>query len=605
MALAPFFDKAALAAAAVLQGFDRERFAAKLATECVAIAFDDAAVSSSEGRTTLTLAVNLLARLYPGLIVTARGPAAEDYRPTIEALARAINPVIDLGEDVPRSPGARTVTLVVGVTAAAHFGFDADATAIYIGSHGWDAHVSTSGPVGNGPSALPFGAAAAACRGAANVFRHVFRAQLPSSGLDHALTLSTLSLTTRLNSDAGGTESSSNTLIADIGTVDIGGVVQVGTGAVGQGFLWTLVRVPKLEGTLDLVDAEAVDDTNPQRYVLTTVDDVGAGKVTLAASLLPRTADQRTLPFQGGHAEMTSGPEASDGARIVRDVPPAQRASLSLVPHPVRWGKYLASRPQPWRLARVVVTLDSARDRIAVQAALPRWIANAWTQPGDLGLSRHAGFGATACLACLYLPTGAVMNEDARIAREVGLQDLMLVRRLLATNAPVDDAILTQIATGLGVHVDRLLAFRGRPLRAFHSEAVCGGVVMRLQAEQRHSDIAQAAGALSVDAARQSAGGQPQDRAVMVPMAFQSVMAGVLLAAALVADAAGHPAPTAGQKAVLNLLRPVTARLLVPVARHASGKCLCQDADYLDAYNGQWGTEACRAAPSHECVPND
>jgi hypothetical protein len=79
----------------------------------------------------------------------------------------------------------------------------------------------------------------------------------------------------------------------------------------------------------------------------------------------------------------------------------------------------------------------------------------------------------------------------------------------------------------------------------------------------------------------------------------------VLLAAALVADAAGHPAPTAGQKAVLNLLRPVTARLLVPVARHASGKCLCQDADYLDAYNGQWGTEACRAAPSHECVPND
>jgi hypothetical protein len=33
--------------------------------------------------------------------------------------------------------------------------------------------------------------------------------------------------------------------------------------------------------------------------------------------------------------------------------------------------------------------VDSARDRRAVQAALPGWAMNAWTQPGDLGALRR------------------------------------------------------------------------------------------------------------------------------------------------------------------------------------------------------------------------
>lgn len=232
----------------------------------------------------------------------------------------------------------------------------------------------------------------------------------------------------------------------------------------------------------------------------------------------------------------------------------------------------------------MLVALDSARDRIAVQAALPRWIANAWTQPGDLGLSRHAAFGQSSCLACLYMPTttGAI-NEDILVAEAVGLVGKhMMVRHLLATGAPVDDEVIAQMAAGLGVPVERLLAFRGRPLRAFYSEAVCGGVVLRLQSVQREQhpqgethDVA-------------PGHGQPRDRAAMVPMAFQSVLAGVLLAAAAVAEAACLPAPPAGQKAVLNLLRPIGARLLVPVARHSSGKCLCQDLDYQSAFAAQW-----------------
>lgn len=594
MALAPFFDKTALAAAAVLHGFEREHFAATLERQRIGLAFDTAAAESFEGRTTLLLWVNLTARLYPKLALLATGTAATIYRDVLESAARDVNPNIEfVGEIATESAttastaaamsadhsgaevcGLEPVVLVVGDTEAAAFAVEPGTTVLYVGSDGWEARLSTSQPVGSGATMLPFGAAAAACLGAANVFRHVFRAQLADAALDDALTFSTLSLMSRVGVDpvrGAKLDAHSGELPED---VDLGEAVLVGAGAVGQGALWTLARVRCLRGRLHVVDREVVDASNPQRYVLAASADAGTSKVALAHELF--------RPAGSG----------------LRAVSPTERSGLAVVPHAMRWGEFLASRPQPWRLPRVLVALDSARDRIAVQAALPRWIANAWTQPGDLGLSRHGALGAKACLACLYLPLSASpAHEDVLVADAVGLStDLMLVRHLLATNAPVDDAVIMRMAAGLGVPVEPLLPFRGRPLRAFYSEAVCGGIVLRLQSHEqaRRSGEHEAA---STDRADPSAShqpvlsnGQPRDRAAMVPMAFQSVLAGVLLAATAVADAAGLPVPPLGQKAVLNLLRPITARLLVPLARHGSGKCLCQDVDYLAAFDAQWST---------------
>lgn len=576
MALAPFFDKTALAAAAVLQGFDRERFRAALEAQPIVLAFDDAATQSTEGRTTLTLAVNLAARLYPTLVLIARGADASAMRPELEAIARAVNPNIALEATMPAATErmeTAAVVLIVGETVARTFGFVDTATTIYIGSCGWDARVSTAVPVGSGRTALPFGAAAAACIGAANVFRQVFRSQLPNAGLDDSLAVSTLSLATRLGCALAQSPLLDGEALLTIAGADLGEVVLVGAGAVGQGALWTLARVPGLRGTLHVIDGEAVDLSNPQRYVLAATSDDGASKVALAAELL------RSAPG----TLVTSTTSAAAGA-VLRHVPRAQRSAITVVPHAVSWGQFLAARSTPWRLSRVLVALDSARDRISVQGALPKWIANAWTQPGDLGLSRHLGFGQTACLACLYLPASAsAANEDVLVAEAVGLTaQHMLVRHLLATGGPVDDAVISQMAAGLGVPVEPLLPFRGRPLRAFYAEAVCGGVILRLQSEQCQRDVQQE-GEGSTPNMRQL-----RDRAAMVPMAFQSVLAGVLLAAAAVAEAVALPAAADGQKAVINLLRPITARLLVPVARHSSGKCLCQDSDYQAAFEAQW-----------------
>lgn len=592
MALAPFFDKAALAAAAVLHGFEREHFAATLERQRIGLAFDTAAAESFEGRTTLLLWVNLTARLYPKLALLATGTAATIYRDVLESAARDVNPNIEfVGEIATESAttastaaamsaahaaaevcGIEPMVVVVGDTDATAFGVRSGATVLYVGSDGWEARLSTAHPVGSGATLLPFGAAAAACLGAANVFRHVFRAQLTDAALDDALTFSTLSLMSRVGVDpvrGPKLDAHSGQLPEDL---DLGEAVLVGAGAVGQGALWTLARVRRLRGRLHVVDREVVDASNPQRYVLAASADAGTSKVALAHELFG---------------------QAASGLRVVS---PTERAAIALVPHAMRWGEFLAARPRPWCLPRVLVALDSARDRIAVQAALPRWIANAWTQPGDLGLSRHGAFGVKACLACLYLPLSAsAAHEDVLVAEAVGLStELMLVRHLLATNAPVDDAVLTRMAAGLGVPLEPLLVFRGRPLRAFYSEAVCGGIVLRLQSQTHARQAMELETALADPAAASRpvpSNGQPRDRAAMVPMAFQSVLAGVLLATTAVADAAGLPAPPLGQKAVLNLLRPLTARLLVPLARHGSGKCLCQDADYQAAFDAQWNVE--------------
>jgi hypothetical protein len=571
MALAPFFDKSALAAAAVLQGFDRAQFAALLDRHRVALAFDVVAVERAEGRTSLTLLANLLARLYPNMALVPLGDAATAYAESLAAVVTAINPNIDLqvttgGQDAAHARTAMaavTVALVVGDSPAARFGLH-HAAAIFVGSAGWEARISAQAPVGVGTSSLPFGAAAAACLGAANAFRHVFAAQLPEAAVDSALSFSTLSLSTRAATGRAGIPELDAGAPAALTDLMLGDVVQVGAGAVGEGLLWALARTPGLIGTLHVVDDQAVDASNPQRYILTGGEEAGVGKVAVATELF------------GGPPASVAGPS------VLRQVPAGEQNALTVVPHAMRWGTFLAQRPQPWRLARVLVALDSAKE------ALPAWIANAWTQPGDLGITRHVGLGPAACLGCLYIPLQpSSRHEDVIVAEALGLADqLQGVRKLLATNEPVKAEVLSLIAERLAVPAGELLPFVGRPLRTFYSEAVCGGLVMRLQARAAQ---AAATGEVASGAPMGAGGaGQPRDRAAMVPMVFQSALAGVLLAAALVADAAGLHAPGPGQKAILNLLRPLPPRLLVPVAPHPSGKCLCQDVDFQQAFSTQW-----------------
>ena len=517
MALANFFDKAALAAAQVLRGYDRAALEGALSSHVVGVFFDAGAADASEGCAALDLTVRLAARLYPRVRITC---AAADGRVTdllgdLVRLARQINPDIE----IDTTAADTTVCIAVGSTRP-----PVACPVVYVGSDGWVARLSRDGPVGCGNSSNPFGAGAAACLAAANVFRLLFADQLPGGAPDAALSFSLLDC-------QPNHARPTNPLL---GPVDLGETHLVGFGAIGNGVAWVLARLRDDTGDLHVVDPQLIDLTNLQRYVLLTQSDVHAVKVDAAAAALASS-------------------------------------SLRVHPHHQSWGSYLRQRGD-WNLERVAVAVDSAVDRCAVQASLPRFLANAWTQTGDLGVSRHRFVDSGACAVCLYLPESVQKSEDEVVADAIGLPGAVReVRALLATGAPVQHDLIARIAAALSVPEEPLLQFAGRPLRAFYAEAICGGVILRL--------------------AHDRCGGPNRDRAgyVDVPMAFQSALAGIMLAAELVADAAGLRAEETPSTTRINLLRPLAAYLSVPAAKHRSGRCICQDADYVTAYYAKYG----------------
>ena len=505
MPLANFFDKAVLAASHVLRGFDPAAFEEFLVGHPVGLAFDARAASSFEGRATLELAASLLARLYPRLALVPLEPSAAPVAEWLAAECRRINPDIEIGT----STAGVSIGLVVGDRRA-----DGPERTVYLGSDGWVVKVSPDGPVGCGQTDNPFGAAGAACFGAANAFRLLFAGQLPHGGPDVAFALSLLDCDREAPEPA-------NPAVPDI---DIGTSHLVGLGAIGNGAIWALARLGAARGALTVIDEERIDPSNLQRYVLAGQADVGSTKVAVATRALAGTR-------------------------------------LTVHPFPGRWGAYLRET-RTWDLERVLVALDSAADRIAVQASLPGWAANAWTQPGDLGVSRHTMADGQACLACLYLPDGPQPNEDELVARAIGMPDAVReVRELLYSGGPVGPEFIDRIAAALKVPAEALRPYAGRPIRAFYAEAVCGGTILRLVG---------------------SGGAAPP--AAEVPMAFQSALAGVLLAAELVAHSAGLKGPAPPTVTRINLLRPLGQVLTFAEAKRPGGRCLCQDPDYVEAF---------------------
>lgn len=491
--LADYFERTALAAAQVLEGFDLERFRTHL---------DEAPVGVSLGTRTAEadaigdLVIRLLARLYPKLALVA----VDSDAAALADLARAINPRIDIVE-----------AAATGIVISDGKPF---ATSIYAGSDGWDAFIDDSAPVATGQSENPFGAGAAACLAAAGLFRVVFLADWEDH-VDRGLRLSTF---TGAVGEAGRPAPAIPAAIANE-------AVLVGAGAIGNAALWALRRAP-LAGTLHVVDMEELELSNIQRYVLTERADEGAVKVEIASR--------------------TTG-------------------KLQLHPHQATLVDFLEQNGYTWDA--LALALDSERDRVAAQASLPHFITNAWTQAGDLGVSSHPTFGDDgACVGCLYLPNGSSKNEDELVAETLGVpQLLMQVRTLLHSGAPVDRALLSAVATAIGQPLEVLLPFEGRTIRELYVEGFCGGAVIPLGK----------AGVLAHEA---------QD--IHVPLAQQSALAGVLLAAALVRQAIEPRTTTCATR--LDVLRSVGAHPTQPVLARRDGRCLCDDPDFVGVWRTKW-----------------
>jgi hypothetical protein len=341
MALAKYFGRASTAASQVLQGFDATDFEKLLNGLVIGIAFNDEACSS-EGRASLDLLIRLVARLYPTICFLPAGEEAGMRARSLGSLARSINGQITIAR---RGSCAISHCLVVGSTIP-----QVSCPKLFLGSDGWIAKFSAEQPVGSGDSGNMFGAGAAACIAASNLFRLIFRDQIGGATVDRDVAFS-------LFDYAPG--SCANPSLA--GTTVVDDLFLLGLGAIGHGAVWALACVPHLQGKLEVVDAEQLDQGNLQRYVLALERDIGRSKVQLV---------RRYLKAQNGL--MVEGRSA-------------------------KWQTLPAVRS----MQHVAIALDTAADRIAVQGALPRWTINSWTQRGDLGVSHHSFEGEMACLACL------------------------------------------------------------------------------------------------------------------------------------------------------------------------------------------------------------
>ncbi|MYB45881.1 MAG: hypothetical protein F4X74_13205 [Acidimicrobiia bacterium] len=496
MALADFFHRDAVAISQVLNGFETDAFIEQLENVRVAIAFGDQAVTDRDGRELLDLSVRLAARLYPSLIF-ATGPNGLPLANELEALARSINPKIEISRTA--SPD---VALAIGADAPV-----VDVLTVYAGCAGWSARVGTAGPYGTSDVGNPFGAGFAACLAAANLFRFLF---LPEGrhSLDDDISFPP---------DVESFPNLTPAILTDP-------LVLVGTGAVGNSAAWALARTP-LQGEIHLIDPETVELSNLQRYTLCARSDEHGVKVDITAG-----AFENTL------------------------VPLSHRGT---------WASFLEANGYRWE--RVLVALDSARDRRAVQGSLPGWIANAWTQIGDLGVSSHIFLGPDACLACLYLPMQQSASEDQIIAEGLRVPEYQAqIRVLLGSGQGVDREICDAVARAWEIPVTMLDRYVGRPIRDLWVEGVCGGGIIPLG----------------------TTGSTPRE--LHVPLAFQSALAGVLLAAEAVRDVltAGTPRNTTVRR--LDLLRPLGNSHPQPARKAGTGTCICEDQDFVSAFRAKY-----------------
>ena len=409
-----------------------------------------------------------------------------------------------------------------------------DNAGVAVTASGWN--VIVDGAIG-GPIAFaaPPAALAAAAVGVGEIFRMVFADFIPHGRKEPqpgSFNLVTL-------------EPWSDVPLPDM--FDVGSVHLAGAGAIGEAVAETL-RVTPVKGELIVVDPQTIDYLNLQRYLIAKDSDVGERKTALVARSLAGT-------------------------------------EIEVIEVPTFWGDDDRSAPGQ---TIVLAALDTAEDRIGVQAGLHGRVYNAYTQPDDIGWSRHEHFGVEPCLACLYLPTDTKPHRYELIA-DILNQPSLRVRGYLATNTPAGTplppsfqlpmtdsppspeellkwrnvSILVDIANAFGLHKDVLNEWTSKSIDDLYREGICGGAIVRTRNEETARDM-------------------------LVPLAHQSAFAGIMLAVQMLVASDDKLRKLRPQKIEgrYNILRRVPTTIAIPCSRVSN--CICSDEDFKTAWNTRW-----------------
>jgi hypothetical protein len=396
---------------------------------------------------------------------------------------------------------ARATTLVSTVETAPD-------DALVAAAHGWSALLAEGVPSSSVPN--PFAAGAAAALAASAVFRRIL--------LDHDAAWESVRLDL-LSFDRGQAPNAEN-----LGATNIGRVLIAGVGAVGNAALWALGRHPNLAGRVFVVDPEVVELSNLQRYVLTDDTDVGVEKTKLAARALASTGlDVEELRARLGEVVVPDDTE------------------------------------------NVLVTVDNISGRRTAQALLPRILVNGWTSESGLGTSWHDFRQGSACLSCLYQPSGPAPSQTELVARALGLTPERAAL-LWITGEALNARDVDTIAGHLGAVRTELAPWVGKALQLAYTKLICGSA------------------AISIG---------ERGRIETVPLAHQSVLAGVLAAAELVKRSDPH---LRGHLPPQNLVAWHDVTRSPPKVwtqrRTSEAGCICSDPDYREVFSEKWSAQA-------------
>jgi ThiF family len=412
-----------------------------------------------------------------------------------------------------------------------------DANRVTVACQGWNLRID--GTDGTNSAAEPLAAMAAACLAVGEVFRSLFGPELDHARRDpdpFELNLVTL-----------GDWSDTPPLP---GPVELGVVHLAGCGAIGQATAAAL-RELDVRGELIAVDPERVDLGNIQRYALALLADVGRTKVDIIEKAF-------------AHHPLVVTPVATV------------------------WGA--DARTEPGQRT-VLAALDTRQGRVELQASLPREAFNAWTQPEDVGVSRHQAFGEQPCLACLGWPKHERPSDSHLIARRLQESEARVVSYLLQgvpVGSPLEPqqisntnrlavspeeaqrwtehSLLSDVSERFQLSAGDIAAIATLPITHLYRDVVCAGVLLEKQGEQRDAELS-------------------------VPLAHQSALAGVLLATWFVIDHVPE----------LRAMRPLQPQARYDVLRGGAQiwprdrgrepRCLCFDNDFLNAYAQRWPAE--------------
>ena len=308
--------------------------------------------------------------------------------------------------------------------------------------------------------------------------------------------------------------------------IHLDNLLLVGCGAIGQTFCCSLKMVSKLSGRIGLVDNDALEESNEQRYFHTFKELRGQNKANVMANFL-KTGNPTLFPTA----------------------------------IPMKYEDYANSVSYSPVQDEVVSAVDNVWTRLNVQAGMPKTLWNGWTDvdTGTLryGIGKHSILGKYECLGCEYYPNGCSPSQMDLNALLTGFTRKEIEQKL-QRNAVCTLQDLQSVSSKSGIPIQRLLPNVGKPFQDL-LHGVCGVFALR-----------------------------PLGHDAVAPAPHVPVLCGILLATQVILKHVELPSNsvTINSSADFDALGIPNRNCIIN--KQKKPECFCNDLIYQNAYKEKW-----------------